>query len=111
MVLRVVRQAYVYYMMCVCVCVGKDVFALAKSIKLHLYWAMKNCQGNPQNLCDMVDNIVNHYIVRLQSCYFLFCYCALFRVTIVAVFTILLATLRDILQAKLCLQILVQPCN
>ena len=40
---------------------------LAKSIKLHLYWAMKNCGGDGNVLKDMVDNIVNHYIVSVCS--------------------------------------------
>ena len=34
---------------------------LAKSLKLHLYWGMKNCGGEGNVLKDMVDNIVNHY--------------------------------------------------
>lgn len=38
--------------------------SLAKSIKIHLYWAMKNCGGDPILLKDMIDNIIFHYIVN-----------------------------------------------
>lgn len=33
-----------------------------KSIKLHLYWAMKNCGYNPETLKDMIENILCHYL-------------------------------------------------
>ena len=36
----------------------------AKSIKLHLYWAMKNCGNDPEVLYALlIDNILNHYMV------------------------------------------------
>ena len=39
------------------------IIHVAKSIKLHLYWSMKNCGRNPTLLRDLIDNIVNHYVV------------------------------------------------
>ena len=33
----------------------------AGSIRTHIHWAMKNCDGSAQKLCDMLDNISNHY--------------------------------------------------
>ena len=36
---------------------------LGRSIKRHLYWAMKNCGGDPNILQQMALNIPNHYKV------------------------------------------------
>ena len=30
---------------------------LGKSVKVHLYWAMKNCQGSADTLRDLIENI------------------------------------------------------
>ena len=38
-----------------------------KSIKIHLYWAMKNCEGCPQTLRDFMVNIPNQYQARLLT--------------------------------------------
>ena len=34
-----------------------------KSIKTHLYWAMKNCECSAEKLHSLVDNITKHYQV------------------------------------------------
>lgn len=45
-----------------------------RSIKIHLYWAMKNCGGCPETLRKLILNIPNHYMVlsfqhhTIQSC-------------------------------------------
>lgn len=36
---------------------------LGKSIKIHLYWAMKNCGGDASKLRELIVNIVKHYQV------------------------------------------------
>ena len=41
---------------------------LEKSIKLHLYWAMKNCGGDADKLCKLVENIPQHYQVSIDLC-------------------------------------------
>ncbi len=40
---------------------------LGRSIKIHLYWAMKNCGGDPDVLQQMALNIPNHYKVNAIS--------------------------------------------
>lgn len=44
------------------------IFPLGKSIKTHLYWAMKNCGGNADSLRSLIDNIPSHYQVCLNLC-------------------------------------------
>ena len=39
---------------------------IGKSIKVHLYWAMKNCSDCPDTLRSLITNISNHYQVLLQ---------------------------------------------
>ena len=34
-----------------------------KSIKVHLYWAMKNCGGSPDQLRRLIENVPHHYMV------------------------------------------------
>ena len=34
-----------------------------RSIKIHLYWAMKNCEKEPKKLRQLIDNIPRHYQV------------------------------------------------
>ena len=41
------------------------VTQLGKSIKTHLYWAMKNCQRSADCLRRLVDNIPAHYEVYM----------------------------------------------
>ena len=36
---------------------------LGKSIKTHLYWAMRNCGENADTLKNLIDNIPSHYQV------------------------------------------------
>ena len=36
---------------------------IGKSIKTHLYWAMKNCNGNSETLRELIDSIPKHYQV------------------------------------------------
>ena len=33
-------------------------------MKIHLYWAMKNCGADPDKLCALIENIADHYQVR-----------------------------------------------
>ena len=40
-----------------------DVHLLGYSMKIHLYWAMKNCESNPSKLEQLIMNIPNHYKV------------------------------------------------
>ena len=37
-----------------------------KSIKVHLYWAMKNCGDSPSKLQELIQNIPCHYQVHLH---------------------------------------------
>ena len=37
---------------------------LLGSIKMHLNWAIKNCEGNGVRLRSLVDDIPNHYEVH-----------------------------------------------
>ena len=39
------------------------VHQLGKSIKVHLYWAMKNCEASPDKLQELIMNVPNHYKV------------------------------------------------
>ena len=43
-------------------------FFSGRSIKIHLYWAMQNCEDNPETLRSMIRNIPSHYAV----CYMTF---------------------------------------
>ena len=36
---------------------------VGRSIKIHLYWAMKNCGEDPDKLCALIMNIADHYQV------------------------------------------------
>ena len=45
----------------------------ARCTKVHLYWCMRNCGGNPDCLCAMIVNISKHfqvciYIVGMCAC-------------------------------------------
>ncbi len=42
---------------------------LGRSIKIHLYWAMKNCGEDPNILQQMALNIPNHYKVNVIAHY------------------------------------------
>ena len=50
----------------------------AKSIKLHLYWAMKNCGNDPEVLQALIDNILNHYMVSSIKSTFILLYTVYF---------------------------------
>ena len=39
-----------------------------KSIKLHLYWAMKNCEGSPEQLCSLHGTYIHVYICMYLQC-------------------------------------------
>ena len=39
------------------------VLLLGKSVKTHLYWAMKNCESSAGCLRDLINNIPSHYSV------------------------------------------------
>ena len=51
----------------VCVVIWKykyTVFChLAKTTKVHLYWCMRNCNGDPDRLCAIIMNISKHFQV------------------------------------------------
>ena len=38
--------------------------SVGKSVKTHLYWSMKNCQGKGETLKSLIDNIPSHYQVN-----------------------------------------------
>ena len=38
-----------------------------RSVKTHLYWAMKNCDGKPDVLRKLITNIPNHYKVVVAN--------------------------------------------
>ncbi|XP_064402159.1 uncharacterized protein LOC135347946 [Halichondria panicea] len=40
-----------------------------KSIKVHLYWAMKNCDGDGQKLRSLIENIAMHYQDNHLECH------------------------------------------
>ena len=40
--------------------------------KVHLYWCMRNCGGNPDRLCAMIMNISKHF----QVCIYIVSVCA-----------------------------------
>ena len=43
------------------------VLQLGKSVKTHLYWAMKNCDGCAETLRKLIEIIPDHYQV-LRAC-------------------------------------------
>ena len=51
---------------CVCRYFTIIVHFLGRSIKTHLYRAMKNCEGSGVRLRSIVDNIPNHYEVHVR---------------------------------------------
>ena len=38
------------------------------SIRTHVHWCIRNCEGNAQNLRDRIDNIISHYQNQHQHC-------------------------------------------
>ena len=38
-------------------------------VKTHVYWAMKNCNGNADQLVRSLDSIVDHYKQNHQNCH------------------------------------------
>ena len=40
----------------------------AGSLKTHVYWAMKNCGGDPDKLTSAIDNSVAHYKDKHENC-------------------------------------------
>jgi hypothetical protein len=49
---------------CVCDCLVSFMLQIAgKNIKVHLYWAMKNCEGSPKQLERLIENVPLHYMV------------------------------------------------
>ena len=38
---------------------------VGRSIKTHLYWAMKSCGEDPEKLCALIMNIADHYQVYM----------------------------------------------
>ena len=47
------------------------VLTPGKSIKLHLYWAMRNCGGSPDALKSLIENVPEHYKVLFMVSTFL----------------------------------------
>ena len=41
---------------------------LGRSIKIHLYWAMKNCGEDPDKLRALIECIGDHYQVNIIQC-------------------------------------------
>ena len=66
MVQSAVRQVYALKLLCrVNVYVGTCIWLkLGKSTKTHLYWTMKNCGGDADQLRSGILNIVKHYQVH-----------------------------------------------
>lgn len=48
-------------------CTDRYVPLLGKSVKTHLYWAMKNCGTSPDTLRTLILNIPEHYKVCIIS--------------------------------------------
>jgi len=46
-----------------CACINPSCHCVGKSIKVHMYWAMKNCDGSPEKLRSLVMAIPRHYQV------------------------------------------------
>ena len=46
---------------------------VGRSIKTHLYWAMKNCGEDPDKLCALIMNIADHYQVCIITVCTLWC--------------------------------------
>ena len=46
-----------------------DLSDKAASIRTHMHWAMKHCDGSSEKLCDMLDNIVPHYKGNHEKCH------------------------------------------
>ena len=44
---------------------------IGRSIKIHLYWAMKNCGGSAEKLKEIIMNIPNHCQVSYYCCVFI----------------------------------------
>lgn len=61
LVSRACRQTYVYFSVRMTLWTG--FLSPEKNIKIHLYWAMKNCEGDAAKLCALIENIPNHYQV------------------------------------------------
>ena len=40
-----------------------------KSIKVHLYWAMKNCGGSLEQIPSLIKNVPQHYMVHNMCLY------------------------------------------
>ena len=47
------------------------VHQIGKSIKVHLYWAMKNCGDSPSKLQELILNIPCHYQVHVLMSFIL----------------------------------------
>ena len=41
-------------------------YTVGRSVKIHLYWAMKNCSDSPSKLQELIMNIPCHYQVHLH---------------------------------------------
>ena len=48
------------------ICVYIHKINTGKSVKIHLYWAMKNCGDSPSKLQELILNIPCHYQVHLH---------------------------------------------
>ena len=51
---------------CVFSMYSHGVHYLGRSIKIHLYWAMRNCNTNPDTLRSLISHIPDHYQVCME---------------------------------------------
>ena len=63
--------------LCKFLCVVRQI---GKSIKIHLYWAMKNCGASPDTVQQLIVNVPKHY--EVSRCFVIICFESRCRVTI-----------------------------
>ena len=61
------RTSYKQKYTCTCMCMQNHL--IGKSTKVHLYWAMKNCDGSPEDLRHKIMNTSKHYQVCVHVLY------------------------------------------
>ena len=59
--------------------INETICYSARSTKVHLYWCMRNCGGNPDRLRAMIMNISKHFQVCMCT-YVCICVCVVLSV-------------------------------
>ena len=65
------RTVLCSYSNIMCCHATSGVHQIGKSIKVHLYWAMKNCGDSPSKLQELILNIPCHYQVHVLMSFIL----------------------------------------